>query len=64
MSSGTKDTVEGKLKEAGGALLGDEKMKKEGQAQKAVGKVKDMIEDSGKAASDLVEKAADMLKGK
>ena len=64
MSSGTKDTIEGRLKEAGGSLLGDEKMKKEGQTQQAVGKVKDMIDDTGKAASDLVEKAADMLKGK
>ena len=64
MSSGTSDKVEGKLKEAGGALLGDEKMKKEGQAQQVVGDVKDVIDEAGEAASDLIDKAADVIKGK
>ncbi len=64
MSSGTKDTIEGKLKEAGGALLGDDQLKAEGKTQQAVGKVKDMIEEAGDSASDLIDKAADLIKGK
>ena len=64
MSSGTSDKVQGKLKEAGGVLLDDEKMKKEGQAQQAVGSIKETIDEAGKAASDLVDKAADLIKGK
>ena len=64
MSSGTSDKVQGKLKEAGGVLLDDEKMKKEGQAQQTVGNIKETIDEAGKAASDLVEKAADLIKGK
>ena len=64
MTSGTTDKLQGKLKEAGGVLLDDEKMKKEGQAQQVVGDIKDTIADLGDTASDLVDKAADLLKGK
>jgi uncharacterized protein YjbJ (UPF0337 family) len=64
MSSGTKDTIEGKLKEAGGVLLDDDKLKAEGKSQQAVGKVKDLLDEAGDAASDLIDKAADLVKGK
>ena len=64
MSSGTIDKTKGKLKEAGGVLLDDEKLKKEGQTDQMIGEIKETISDAGKAASDLVDKAADMIKGK
>ncbi|MDH3840965.1 MAG: CsbD family protein, partial [Chromatiales bacterium] len=64
MSSGTADKMQGKLKEAGGVLLDDDKMKAEGKAQQATGSVKDAIESISDSASDLVDKAADLLKGK
>jgi uncharacterized protein YjbJ (UPF0337 family) len=32
--------------------------------QQAVGKVKDMIEDAGGSASDLIDMAADLIKRK
>lgn len=64
MSSGTKDKLEGTLKEAGGTLLGDDKMKAEGKTQQVVGDIKDALDDAGKTAADLVEKAADVIKGK
>ena len=64
MTSGTTDKLQGKLKEAGGVLLDDEKMKKEGQAQQVVGDIKDTIAGLGDTASDWVDKAADLLKGK
>jgi uncharacterized protein YjbJ (UPF0337 family) len=64
MSKGTADKVEGRLKEAGGALLDDDELKNEGRADQIVGDIKDALEDAGDTASDLVEKAADLLKGK
>ncbi len=64
MSSGKVDKLQGKLKEAGGVLLDDEKLKKEGQTDQLVGDIKEAISDAEKGASDLIDKAADMLKGK
>jgi uncharacterized protein YjbJ (UPF0337 family) len=64
MSKGTADKIEGRLKEAGGALLDDDKLKSEGQADQLVGDIKDAIDEAGTTASELVEKAADLLKGK
>lgn len=51
------DKAKGRVKEAAGALTGDEKLKREGQAEQVVADVKDAV---GKA----VDKAADLLKGK
>jgi uncharacterized protein YjbJ (UPF0337 family) len=40
MSSGTTDKIKGRIKETAGALLDDKKLKREGQADQFVGKVK------------------------
>ena len=64
MTSGTIDKMQGKLKEAGGVLLDDDKLKAEGKAQQTTGSVKDAIESISDSASDLVDKAADLMKGK
>lgn len=40
-----KDRVEGKLKEAGGKLTGDESLEREGEAQGAWGETKDTARD-------------------
>lgn len=52
---GAGKKAEGKLKEAAGKILGDEKLKAEGKgkqvegaAQNAIGGVKDAIRDAGK----------------
>lgn len=50
MSSGTTDKIKGRIKEAAGALLDDKKLKREGQADQFVGKVKG-------AAEKMVDKA-------
>jgi uncharacterized protein YjbJ (UPF0337 family) len=55
MTSGTKDKVEGRVKEAAGALTGDEKLKSEGKADQFAGKVKD-------AVGAVVDKTKDALK--
>ena len=40
MSSGKTDELKGRVKEAAGALTGDAKLKREGKADQAVGKIK------------------------
>ncbi len=44
MASGKTDEMKGRVKEAAGALTGDKKLKREGKADQAVGKVKQNIE--------------------
>jgi uncharacterized protein YjbJ (UPF0337 family) len=58
MMSNTKiDKAKGKLKEAAGSVTGNEKLKREGQAEQIVADVKDTV-------SNVVDKAKDLLKGK
>jgi uncharacterized protein YjbJ (UPF0337 family) len=58
MMSNTKiDKAKGKLKEAAGSVTGNEKLKREGQAEQVVANVKDTV-------SNVVDKAKDLLKGK
>jgi len=54
MSSGTGDKVKGRIKEAAGALAGDEKLKNEGKADQLVGKVKNSVERVVEKAKELV----------
>jgi uncharacterized protein YjbJ (UPF0337 family) len=44
MTSGKSDEVKGRVKEAAGALTGDKKLKREGKADQAVGKIKQAVE--------------------
>jgi uncharacterized protein YjbJ (UPF0337 family) len=44
MASGRSDELKGRVKEAAGALTGDRKLKREGKADQAVGKVKQKVE--------------------
>jgi uncharacterized protein YjbJ (UPF0337 family) len=57
MSSGTTDKVKGRVKEAAGALAGDKKLKEEGKADQAIGKVKN-------ATEKVLDKAKDLVKGR
>jgi uncharacterized protein YjbJ (UPF0337 family) len=45
MSAGQTDELKGRVKEAAGALTGDEELKQEGRADQAVGKVKQKIDE-------------------
>ena len=42
--SGTTDKAKGRIKEAAGALTGDDKLKREGQRDQVAGKVKDAVD--------------------
>jgi uncharacterized protein YjbJ (UPF0337 family) len=55
MSNGTGDKFKGRVKEAAGALFGDRRLKREGQADQLAGKVKD-------AAGKLVDEAKRLVK--
>lgn len=57
MSSGTVDKMKGRVKEAAGALVGDDKLKQEGKADQLAGKVKD-------AAEKVVDKVKGVVKGR
>ncbi len=57
MSSGTTDTVKGRVKEAAGALIGDKKLKNEGKADQAIGGAKNAVEK-------VLDKAKDLVKGR
>ena len=54
MASGKTDELKGRVKEAAGALSGDEKLKREGKADQFVGKVK-------QNAEKLIDKVKDAL---
>lgn len=53
--SGKTDEMKGRVKEAAGALTGDEKLKRDGKIDQAAGKVKD-------AAEKMIDKAKDAAK--
>ena len=49
---GKTDVVKGRVKEAAGALTGDDKLREEGKTDQAVGKAKQAIQE----AADTVKK--------
>ena len=55
MASGKTDELKGRVKEAVGALTGDQKLKQEGKADQAVGKIKQSVQK----LADKVKKALD-----
>jgi uncharacterized protein YjbJ (UPF0337 family) len=60
--SGKTDQIKGRIKEAAGALTDDERLKREGKLDQAVGKVKIAAEKVVDKVKDAAEKAVDKLK--
>jgi uncharacterized protein YjbJ (UPF0337 family) len=54
---GKTDVVKGRIKEAAGALTGNDKLREEGKTDQAVGKVK----QAAQKAVDKVKKAVDKV---
>ncbi len=52
--SGEKDDLKGRVKEAGGALTGDDSLKNEGKVDQGIGSVKDAIDSAGDKVKDVV----------
>jgi len=57
------DDLKGRAKEAVGDLTDNEDLKREGQADRAGGKVKEVIEDVGEKAERLVDDIKDKVQG-
>ena len=56
MGDGAADDAKGRLKEAGGALTGDDGLKNEGKVDQGVGDVKDKVGDAGDKLKDVLNK--------
>jgi uncharacterized protein YjbJ (UPF0337 family) len=56
MASGKTDELKGRVKEAAGALTGNDQLKQEGKTDQAVGKIKQQAEK-------VIDKVKDTLKG-
>ena len=54
--SGKTDEVKGRIKEAAGALIGDDKLRDEGKTDQAVGKVKQVAEEAVEEVKKAVKK--------
>jgi uncharacterized protein YjbJ (UPF0337 family) len=54
--SGKTDVVKGRLKEAAGALTGNDKLRAEGKTDQAIGKVKQVAEKVVDKAEEAVKK--------
>ena len=54
--SGKTDEVKGRIKEAAGALIGNDKLREEGKTDQAVGKVKQVAEKAVEEVKEAVGK--------
>jgi uncharacterized protein YjbJ (UPF0337 family) len=54
MGDGDKDELKGRIKEAGGALTGDDDLKNEGKVDRATGSVKDAVGGAADKVKDVV----------
>jgi uncharacterized protein YjbJ (UPF0337 family) len=57
--SGKTDIVKGRIKEAAGALTGNDKLREEGKTDEAVGETKQAVQK----AADTVKKAVEKVVG-
>jgi uncharacterized protein YjbJ (UPF0337 family) len=54
---GKKDDLKGRVKEAAGDLTDDERLEREGKADRASGKVKEKLEQAKEKGEEIVDKA-------
>jgi uncharacterized protein YjbJ (UPF0337 family) len=57
--SGKTDEVKGRIKEAAGALIGNDKLREEGKTDQAVGKVKQVAEKAVEKVKEAVKKVTE-----
>ena len=57
--SGKTDVVKGRIKEAAGALTGNDKLRDEGKADQAVGKAKQVVQKVADTVKEIVEKVSE-----
>jgi uncharacterized protein YjbJ (UPF0337 family) len=54
---GKTDEVKGRIKEAAGALTGNDKLREEGKTDQAVGKVEQAVQKTADTVKEAVKKA-------
>jgi uncharacterized protein YjbJ (UPF0337 family) len=54
--SGKTDVVKGRIKEAAGALTGDDKLREEGKTDQTVGKAKQAVQKAADTVKNAVNK--------
>ena len=57
--SGKTDVVKGRIKEAAGALTGNDELREEGKADQAVGKAKQAVQKVADTVKKAIEKATE-----
>jgi len=57
--SGKTDVAKGRIKEAAGALTGNDKLREEGKTDQAVGKTKQAIQKAADAVKKAVKKTTE-----
>jgi len=62
--NGKLDIAKGRIKEAAGALVGDESLRIEGKADQVAGKAKEFVETTAQKIRDTARKTIDQLKDK
>jgi uncharacterized protein YjbJ (UPF0337 family) len=61
---GKKDDLKGRAKEAAGDLTDNDKLKREGKADRAAGTVKEKLEKAKDKGEEVIDKAKDRIKRK
>jgi len=61
--NGSADVAKGRIKEAAGALTGNDKLRAEGRKDQAIGHVKQAAEKGVEKAKDNARKVVDKAKG-
>jgi uncharacterized protein YjbJ (UPF0337 family) len=59
---GKIDEVKGRIKEAAGALIDNDELRKEGKTDQAVGKVKQAVQKAADKVTEAAENAIDKAK--
>ena len=59
--SGKTDVVKGRIKEAAGALTGNDALREEGKTDQAVGEAKQAVQKVAEAVKKAVEKVVDKV---
>ena len=56
--SGNTDKIKGRIKEAAGVLIGNDKLREEGKTDQAVGEVKEVVQNVADSVKDVVKKVS------
>lgn len=56
--SGKTDKIKGRIKEAAGVLVGNDKLRVEGKTDQAVGEVKEVVQNVADSVKDVVKKVS------